>query len=536
MRISLILFLALFASSLMAKPMNVQEFQKLSLEQQVEVLIEYKKFVSEFKEFELEDKVSLFSFDLFTKAWASGNFSCFYAGWPSETRKVTSTRTVCTNPANVNSHYKKVSQDNKCKGTEMACNPVLFGTGLCVSTATQTLRNRAFAQCEQKFVSEGRSLSEVAQAIASGTQGAEAEEMFALVNNVCSKGFQSSTAMCRNLEKRVAQIQEAIPETPVAPKTAERPQADKAKSATAKAAEADTKEKMKNEVIVSSGGKAVESDEERKALITAVQGAEEIQDAVQHTHGPECEESHGARQPAQSKPKPPVPDSMKKVRCEKPQPRSQDRSPQELERILRENNVKITTAPISDVNLVWDFVAQMELFPESLRRELASAGAKIHIFEDNEQYSGVTADPSWRSKSLVEAKDGRRWASIPGSGGFVPNGYAAVPTRIVLNKLHKGHGATHLFLHEHAHTLNTRFGANKPLHSSSEFKALKQNPNWREFMKNLCVKDYCANDDEEAFAELFAYYHGCDASRQHLEKHLPEVAEYFRNLTTLNGR
>lgn len=545
MRAILFLFCAFISTASWSKSMNVQEFKKLSHPQQALILKEYKNFVAQYKGPELEGKTtSVFSLTLIEEAFAASEFNCFYAGWPSQTRQITRNgrkKSICTSPANANANYKSTSASNQCKSSELACNPTLFGSGLCVSVATQAQRNRAFAQCEQKFSSSGKSLEDVAKEISSGNLAAEADEMFQLVDNVCSGGFQSSTGMCRNLKSRVAAIVESKPEATETAATSE--EADKASDTAAARPEGEVEEaptetnEDEEEIEVVQQGETVTNSQERTILIGAAKKADEIQDAVQHTHTPACEDEHGVREPARRpSTQTPAPESLAKVSCEKPRPTIATRSTQELERILRENNVTITTAPISNVNLLWDFVAQLERFPASLRRELVAAGAKIHVFEDSAQYGGVTADPSWREKSSTESKDGRNWAIIPGTGGFVPNGYAAVPTRIVLNKLYEGHGASHLFLHEHGHTLNTRFGADKPLHNSREFQALKREPKWNAFMNQLCTGGYCVNDSEEAFAELFAYYHACDASQEHLKKHMPQVAEYFRNLTSVEAK
>ena len=144
-------------------------------------------------------KVFNFRFHLIAEAMAAGDFSCFYAGWPSKSVTVTrggKKKELCNNPANQNPNYQNAERVNQCKSSEMACNPALFGTGLCVDISTRSKKNLAFSQCEQQFSSAGKSLANVAEEISSGKIAAEADEMFRLVSDVCGSGFQSSTGMC----------------------------------------------------------------------------------------------------------------------------------------------------------------------------------------------------------------------------------------------------------------------------------------------------------------------------------------------------
>jgi hypothetical protein len=88
----------------------------------------------------------------------------------------------------------------------MPCQPILFGRGLCVSTASRTQRRSAFANCERKFNEAGRNLAEVVEYTSDPELSSQADELFQLVDKICTSGAQASTPMCRNLKKRVEEI------------------------------------------------------------------------------------------------------------------------------------------------------------------------------------------------------------------------------------------------------------------------------------------------------------------------------------------
>lgn len=575
MRFILICLLMVLGQASFAKSMNLQEFKRLDLDSQVRILKAYKDFVTTYqkKAPELAAISSPLSLSLIPEAFAASEFSCFYAGWPSKSVVVTRSgkkKELCNNPAANNPNYAAAQSANGCRSSELACNPALFGQGLCVDISTRQKKNLAFSQCEQKFKSQGKDLAAVAREISEGSFGTEADEVFQLVSEVCSSGFQSATGMCRNLENRVAEIQKLKPESSVAevetsestsePDPAATSSIEKAKALVKKAVESvkdagkqvvekvSPKPKPTHESIhVSHNGQKIEASDQKAAILEAVKNTEKLTDTVAHVHTADCEDDHdhiNTPEPAPESPKAPT-GPFQRVFCEKPVAQVQSKTREELDRILKENNVEIVSE-ISNEQYLWDFVAELQRFPATLRRELASAGGKIHIFDDSvSSKKGVTADPSWSRGAKIEGKEGRSWDTLPGSGGWVGTTLnSAVPTRIAVNKLTPGpgsnHGCTSLFLHEHGHMLGNRYGPGFGLHNQPEFKALLQDPNWGPVMGKLCANNYCNQnneaDREEAFAELFAYYHTCEKSRQSLEEHFPAAAEYMRRLTTLRSR
>lgn len=168
-------------------------------------------------------------------------------------------------------------------------------------------------------------------------------------------------------------------------------------------------------------------------------------------------------------------------------------------------------------------------FPEELLVRIFKANGRINLI----QGQGVSEDPSWIKDYATF--DGRLWSYVPGAGGAP---YASIPgrmlpTRIVVNRLYEGHGSVNLLLHEHAHAMDS-ISAHEGISRSSAWRELvKNNPGFREFLQDHCHK-YCVDNFNEGFAEAFAYYNGCVASRKKLEEKAPQVAQFFRELPGKN--
>jgi hypothetical protein len=201
----------LFAGNLVTP----QEYQKLSIKQKVQILKAYKSFIQEVlkNENETEELTARLRFVLIDSAYASDAFNCFYAGWPSfkkTTTKDGKTRTYCSSPLKSNPEYKKLSE--ACGQGQLLCQPVLFGSKLCIDVKTQAQRNLAFSQCQQKFDKSGKTIEEIAQSLNEKDIAPLADEMFALVHDICEGNtFQSKTGMCTNLKKKVAAVKENRP-------------------------------------------------------------------------------------------------------------------------------------------------------------------------------------------------------------------------------------------------------------------------------------------------------------------------------------
>jgi hypothetical protein len=139
--------------------------------------------------------------------------------------------------------------------------------------------------------------------------------------------------------------------------------------------------------------------------------------------------------------------------------------------------------------------------------------------------SGVTVDPTWVPSDL-KTFDGRPWSEVPGGGGSTAREYLKTPTRVVINHLYDHHGSADMFIHEHAHSLDSI----RDLHGISNSRVwsdlLASEPNSYDFLTTICGA-YCTDNVEEGFAEYFANYHGCQETRAQMEREVPRIAEFF---------
>ncbi len=192
----------------------------------------------------------------------------------------------------------------------------------------------------------------------------------------------------------------------------------------------------------------------------------------------------------------------------------------ELEEFVQRYKIKLIPENMSP-QLVWEFSQEIRLFPAPLMNEMLAKGAKITLIEGR----GVTADPTFRGSTTF---DGRSWHDVPGAGG---NPSARQPTRIVVNRLDYN-GSANLFLHEHAHALNSLYRS-QGLTKSQKWKDLiGRNPEARQLLYETCGA-YCESNDDETFAELFAIYHA--GGRRMMERRSPEMAEFFRTFVSVRA-
>lgn len=192
------------------------------------------------------------------------------------------------------------------------------------------------------------------------------------------------------------------------------------------------------------------------------------------------------------------------------------RSLEELEPILKDNNIKLAT-PVTNTANIEQFLIEYYKFPATLR-EAMGRRSKIHLIEGNSIMDDRLKKP-WPQDDKLKSTQ-RTSSDLPGLGGN-----SSTPTRIVINHLYENHGSKNLFLHEHAHTLDAILG-----HPSKKqkWRGLFNDPNHSEFLKMICPTDhYCLNNPDEAFAESLAYFSSCAATRQHMQQAVPEIARYF---------
>lgn len=194
---------------------------------------------------------------------------------------------------------------------------------------------------------------------------------------------------------------------------------------------------------------------------------------------------------------------------------------------MRANNITIMDNNTVQPSNVARFLTEYDKFPEPLRTEMVGRGARIRLMEG----TGVGIDPSLTATRTTEGT--RNWVDVPGSGGQINGGYN-IPTRIAVNHLYDKHGASNLILHEHAHTLDSIYGLQAVSNSAVWRNLMSTTPKSADFTRSICGQ-YCLDREEERFAELFAYYFNCDATRQHLEAEVPEIAAFFSKLVDVKS-
>lgn len=189
----LFLFLTSTAFSAEVKPI----WYHLNFDQKLEVFRVYKKILGKAD----IDKVSILQdYSMISSAHAA-ELNCIYAGWPSSL-----VGGFCSHPKNMNQTY----QANECTGSQLHCQPLLFGPGLCVPGDTRSQRNSSFKNCRRSFVRGGRSHETMLRELIENGKEAELLELFQFAEEICSNGRQKSTGMCRTLEDLVARLETKI--------------------------------------------------------------------------------------------------------------------------------------------------------------------------------------------------------------------------------------------------------------------------------------------------------------------------------------
>lgn len=485
-----ILFFLLIISNLAwsRAPLTVEEFEQMTSEEKEDVIAVYQQFFKSISPQTESEKFSGFRFHLIEEAYATATFDCFYAGWPSTSITRSGAR-LCRSPRTGNPNY--TSQASACRTGTMLCQPIVFGDGVCVDVSTQALRNSAYTQCEARFRESGKTTADLVAALSTPEKRASLEELFQTSESVCQSGFQRGSTMCSRLKKKIAEI-----------KTASQGRQALALRRVAESAVTITAQPFHPEVV------CPPDDPTTRA------------------------------QPAAD------PTSVRRRRC--PQPALTGAAPDiaTLQPTLDQNNIRIVAGTLTDTRQLQRFLDDFNRFPEPLREEMKRNGSRINLIIG----TGVTDDPSWqeearrgtRPQDWVTTHDGRSWNNIPGSGGSL--GRSGTPTRIVINRLYDGHGATSLFLHEYGHTLDSMYGEHAIARSQVWKDTLARDSRSTEFLTALCPANYCADPahPEESFAELFAYYHACSETRSHLQRIMPNTAYFFDHLTNvrdlLDGR
>jgi hypothetical protein len=130
------------------------------------------------------------------------DYDCFFGGWPSKFVKNASGHMTCDYPATQNNQYPKTD----CPG-QLACNPSLFGGGLCVDDNTPELRSHATLSCELTFENKGLTYDKV---VADPKfDSALLEQTLTSAKFVCAKNDYATAnyGLCHTLETKLARNQ-----------------------------------------------------------------------------------------------------------------------------------------------------------------------------------------------------------------------------------------------------------------------------------------------------------------------------------------
>lgn len=575
----LIILLSLVSFSAWCTPLTHQEFTSLSLKQRVEVLDAYKDFLRSQNE-ELAQSRAL-SWGLWPEAFATDNYDCVYAGWPS-----VRLNGRCSNPARHNSLYQ--SHASACSGAKLVCNPLLFGANpvLCADTVTQAQRNGAFAQCETRARGAGRTTTSIAQGLAVQPQAAQADELFQTVNRICTTGAQASLGVCRNLLARVSAIRAARGPEAVADTDAQA--TNLAADITATTASTDIVATTAANTLLTRGNDeqqiAPPSEELATVINTLTRGLPDLR--VNH-EARLCENciEQAAQQPAlrarnlASNIAPALPNvsTVRRLSCPR---RPASAAVEDYDSEIRDYNITFypDRASIEGTPAFGDFMFELRKFPPPLMREMAARGGTIRVIVGER---GIQSDPQYfedcrrnievartyeeslardgRSlpagvpsaaqvaQSCETTFDGRSRSTTDGGGGVFSNANFIIPTRIVINRLYGweevtatgqrqqfNQGTSNLFLHEHAHALD---GLNGPqsISTSSSWRSAISSASSRAFMQQILGR-YELDNPGEGFSELFAYYHSCGAAQEQLRNYAPEIHRFFQNLSSARLR
>lgn len=170
-------------------------------EQKLFLLEEYRIFFAKNREplAPWKDKRSSF-IQMIQNAYAT-ELDCVFAGWPS--KKVGE---VCAPPATHNPGY----QAGNCEAGKLQCQPMFFGTGLCVAVATENERNYSFANCTKAFADSGKTYDQILTEIEGSHKHVELLSLLDFADKACQTGFQAPLMICRRLEAAVMGLREAI--------------------------------------------------------------------------------------------------------------------------------------------------------------------------------------------------------------------------------------------------------------------------------------------------------------------------------------
>ncbi len=189
-----LILLCLFVST-SSFAISHKEFLELpSDEQRKEVIKAYRVFVRDYSEAHKVSAHEGFRLPDLIEAALAADYDCLYGGWPAKR-----VRGICPYPSN-----------RSCGEGKIQCQPLLYGSGVCVNSATRDDRSRVSKSCEAKFNSMQGNLSHVLNYISDKSH--EADEFFRLVDEICRIPAEARSFRCITLKARIQEMKTQSPQ------------------------------------------------------------------------------------------------------------------------------------------------------------------------------------------------------------------------------------------------------------------------------------------------------------------------------------
>lgn len=185
---------------------------------------------------------------------------------------------------------------------------------------------------------------------------------------------------------------------------------------------------------------------------------------------------------------------------------------------LKANKITFVTAG-SQQGDIKKFTDEYKKIPAALREEMIKQGGSVLLINGD----SVADDPNWNSEN-DESSEG-----VVAVGG---EPFAQIPSRFVINKLNENQESVNIVLHEAAHALNSTYKKEGVSSAKAWTDLMKKYTADKAAIEELC-STYCDQGASEAFAEYFAQYYNSAPSRAKVELITPDIATFFKNLTSV---
>lgn len=207
--------------------------------QKVEIIKELREFVREYEnkiastvEFAGADaarfqQIQDWLQNLDRLSWANADedddFDGYYGGWPTQAstvvrdgKKVRLLKRPSRGNPDYDRYLKLMSEKGypTCSSSQLLCNPLLFGPGLCVSIRTRSDQQSAYRNCEKAFSKAGRTDEQVVQFLNENKKDIDSDFAKAVAESqaICTSKSVVTRAVstCRKIAKRFDSLNQAL--------------------------------------------------------------------------------------------------------------------------------------------------------------------------------------------------------------------------------------------------------------------------------------------------------------------------------------